>query len=263
MLQPTLRGAPWWLRAYLLVGAAQGLAIGVTGMADPAHVVGFPLPTTPLNVRFVAAFYLAGAAGLLASAAVRRAVDARIFVCGFVAVTALLLAATVWYWSTYTATGVPYPWVGSYVVEPVVGAAVLVRLGLVRAAAPGRHRLSRVYAVAAAGFAVLGVLLAASPHLAARAWPWALTPVLARTYAAVMLAFALGSALAVRESRPQALRPFALAVLVLLACAGAAAVVHHSRLQSGPSTWIFAAVDAAGIAAFATAAAATWRGAPA
>src|SRR5689334_20843241 len=123
-LQPTPRGAPWWLRAYLLVGAAQGLAIGVTGMADPAHVVGFPLATTPLNTRFVAAFYLAGAAGLLASAAVRSAVDARIFVAGFVAVTALLLVATVRYWSTYTAGGVPYPWVGSYVVEPVLGAAI-------------------------------------------------------------------------------------------------------------------------------------------
>ena len=54
-------------------------------------------------------FYLAGATGLLASAAARRAVDTRIYLAGFTAVTALLLAATVWYWSTYTDGGVPYP----------------------------------------------------------------------------------------------------------------------------------------------------------
>ena len=105
MVQLPQRGVPAWVRVYLLVGAAQGLAIAVTGLARPAHVVGFPLPTTPLNVRFVACFYLAGAAGLLASAAARRAVDTRIYLAGFTAVTALLLAATVWYWSTYTDGG--------------------------------------------------------------------------------------------------------------------------------------------------------------
>ena len=71
--------------------------------------IGFPLATTTLNTRFVASFYLAGATGLIASAAARRAVDTRIFVVGFVAVTALLLTATVWYWSTYTAGRHPLP----------------------------------------------------------------------------------------------------------------------------------------------------------
>jgi hypothetical protein len=101
------RGVPWWLRAYLLVGAVQGLAIGLTGLLQPAHVVGFPLATTPLNTRFVAGFYLAGATGLILSAATRRAIDTRIFLVGFVVVTGLLLAATIWYWSTYTIGGVP------------------------------------------------------------------------------------------------------------------------------------------------------------
>src|SRR3954468_1872518 len=116
---PHLSAPPWWLRAYLVIGALQGLAIALTGLFRPAHVVGFPLATTPLNTRFVACFYLAGATGLIASAIVPRAVDARIFLVGFIVVTALLLAATIWYWSTYTDGGVPYPWVGSYVVEPV------------------------------------------------------------------------------------------------------------------------------------------------
>ena len=105
--------------------------------------MGFPLATTPLNVRFVACFYLAGATGLLASAAARKAVDTRIYLAGFTAVTALLLVATVWYWSTYTDGGIPYPWVGSYVIEPVLGVVALRTLDLRSAARPGRHRLAR------------------------------------------------------------------------------------------------------------------------
>jgi hypothetical protein len=261
--QPSVRPAPWWLRAYLLVGAAQGLAIGVTGIADPTHVVGFPLAATPLNTRFVAAFYLAGAAGLAASAAAGRAVDARIFVCGFVAVTALLLGATVWYWSTYTAGGVPYPWVGSYVVEPVAGLAVLRVLRLGRPAEARRHGLSGVYAAQAVIFAAVGAVLVASPHLAARMWPWALTPVLARTYAAIFLAFALGAALAAGEARRQAVRPFALASLVLAAATAIVSAVHHAKLDGGPSTWVFCAALAAGVAGFAAATGASLRRAPA
>jgi hypothetical protein len=260
MLQPSPTGVPWWLRAYLLIGAVQGLAIGLTGMFRPAHVVGFPLATTPLNTRFVASFYLAGAAGLIASAAVRRAVDARIFLFGFVAVTALLLTATIWYWSTYTAGGIPYPWTVSYVLEPIAGVVILRALHLARPARPGRHPLSPVYLAEAVVFGVLGVILAASPSLAVRMWPWALTAVLARTYAAIFLAFALGAALAANECRREAVRPFALSSLVLAAAAAAASLVHHAKFDGGISTWVWALGLAAGLAGFAAASAASLRG---
>jgi hypothetical protein len=248
MVQPSQRGVPGWVRAYLLVGAAQGLVIAVTGLARPAHVVGFPLSETPLNTRFVACFYLAGAAGLLASAAARRAIDTRIYLVGFTAVTALLLVATIWYWSTYTDGGIPYPWVGSYVIEPVVGVVAIRMLDLRNAARPGRHRLSPVYAAQAASFAVLGVILAAAPDTAVRLWPWALTPVLARTYAAIFLAFALAATLAARERRPQAVRPFALSSLVLVASTAVVSLVHHAKFDGGPSTYAWAAALAAGLA---------------
>ena len=263
VLQPTQQAPPWWVRAYLLVGAAQGLAIALTGLARPAHVIGFPLATTPLNVRFVACFYLAGAAGLLASAIVRRAVDTRIYLAGFTAVTALLLTATVWYWSTYTDGGVPYPWVGSYVIEPVVGIGAIAALGLWRPAAPGRHRLSPVYEAQAAIFAVLGIVLAASPDTAVRMWPWALTAVLARTYAAIFLAFALGAGLASRERRPQAVRPFALSSLVLVGATAVVSLVHHAKFDGGPSTDLWAVALAAGIAGLGAAVLATLRAKPA
>jgi hypothetical protein len=262
MLQPSHRPAPWWLRAYLLLGAAQGLAIGLTGMFEPAHVVGFPLATTPLNTRFVASFYLAGAAGLIASALVRRAIDARIYVFGFVAVTSLLLLATIWYWSTYTASGVPYPWVTSYVLEPIAGAAILIGLRLWRPAVPGRHRLSAVFAAEAAVFGVLGLVLLAAPGTAVRMWPWALTAVLARTYSAIFLAFALGAALAAGEARPEAVRPFAVSSLVLAGSTAIVSLVHHSRFDGGLSTCVWAIGVAAGVTAFAAASAATLRARP-
>jgi hypothetical protein len=252
---------PWWLRAYLLLGAVQGLAIGLTGLFRPAHVVGFPLATTPLNTRFVASFYLAGATGLIASAAARRAVDTRIYVVGFIAVTALLLLATVWYWSTYTANGIPYPWTTSYVLEPIAGLLILLRLRLMRPARPGRHRLSPVFAAQAAVFGLLGVVLAVAPGTAVRLWPWALTAVLARTYAAIFLAFALGAALAAGEARPAAVRPFALSSLMLVASTAVVSLVHHAKFDGGPSTWVWAAGLAAGLLGFATASAASlWPG---
>jgi hypothetical protein len=262
MLQPPRQGVPWWLRAYLLVGAVQGLAIGMTGLIRPAHVVGFPLQTTPLNTRFVAAFYLAGAAGLIVSAAARRAVDTRIFLVGFIAVTALLLAATIWYWSTYTDGGIPYPWVTSYVVEPIVGVAILVGLRLWRADSPGLHGMSPVCAAEAAVFAVVGLVLATAPDTAVRVWPWALTAVLARTYAAIFLAFALGAALAAGERRPQAVRGFAVSSLTLVAVTAAVSLAHHAKFDGGPSTWVWVAGLAAGLAGFAVAGIAALRPAP-
>lgn len=262
MLQPSQRPVPWWLRGYLLLGAAQGLAIGVTGMLEPAHVVGFPLPETPLNTRFVASFYLAGAAGLIASALVRRAIDTRIYVVGFVTVTALLLLATIWYWSTYTASGVPYPWVTSYVLEPTAGVAILVGLHLWRPAVPGRHRLSAVFAAEATVFCVLGLVLLVAPGTAVRMWPWALTAVLARTYSAIFLAFALGAALAAGEARPEAVRPFAWSSLVLAGSSAIVSLVHHSRFDGGLSTWVWAIGLAVGVTAFAAVGAATLRATP-
>jgi hypothetical protein len=259
MLQQSPIRIPWWLRAYLLLGAVQGLAIGLTGLFRPARVIGFPLQTTPLNTRFVAAFYLAGATGLIASAAVRRAIDTRIYLFGFVAVTSLLLAATLWYWSTYTADGVPYPWLLSYILEPIAGVAIIAVLHLIRPARSGRHRMSGVFAAQAVVFGVLGVVLAAAPSLAVRIWPWALTAVLARTYAAIFLAFALGAVLASRESRPEAVRPFAVSSFVLVAVAAAASLVHHARFDGGPSTWAWAIGLAAGLGGFAAAGTASLR----
>jgi hypothetical protein len=238
---------PWWLRAYLLLGTAQGLAIGLTGLFTPAHVVGFPLHTTPLNTRFVASFYLAGAVGLGLSGIARHAVDARIFVAGFAAVTSLLLLATLMYWSDFRASGVPYPWLVSYLVDPVVGAAALWTLGLARPGLPGTHRLTAIFAAVLVVFGILGVVLLLVPDTAVAHWPWKLTAILARVYAAIFIAFALGAALAGLERRRAAVRPFTLSALTLVVLIALASLIHRDRFVPGAAPWIWGAALAAGI----------------
>ena len=186
--------------------------------------------------------------------------DTRIFLVGFIAVTALLLAATIWYWSTYTDGGIPYPWVTSYVVEPIVGVAILVGLRLWRADSPGLHRDERRCTSPRRPCSRWSALvLATAPDTAVRIWPWALTAVLARTYAAIFLAFALGAALAAGERRPQAVRAFALSSLTLVAVTAAVSLAHHAKFDGGPSTWVWVAGLAAGLAGFAVAGIASLR----
>jgi hypothetical protein len=254
-----LRKVPWWLRAYLLLGTAQGLAIGLTGFFTPADVIGFPLQTTPLNTRFVASFYLAGAVGLGLSAIARHAVDARIFVAGFAVVTSLLLLATLMYWSDFRSDGVPYPWLVSYLVDPVIGAAALWQLGLARPALRGRHRLSAIFAAVLVVFGILGVVLLVAPGTAVAHWPWKLTEILARVYAAIFLAFALGAALAAFERRREAVRPFTLSALTLVGLITLASLIHRDRFVAGAAPWIWGVGLAAGIALLALASACVLR----
>jgi hypothetical protein len=247
------RPPPWWLRAWLLIGTVQGLAIGLTGLFRPAHVVGFPLHTTPLNTRLVACFYLAGAVGLALSAVAGRAIDARIFTAGFALVTALLLLATLRYWSDFTADGVPYAWLASYVVDPIVGLVALQVLALWRPAEPGAHALSSVFLAVFAVFGALGALLLLAPDTATAHAPWKLTAVLARVYAAILLAFALGAALAAFERRGAALRPFAISALTLVVLAAIVSLVHRDRFSAGAASWIWGVSLAAAIALLAIA----------
>jgi hypothetical protein len=209
----------------------------VTGLASPQHVVGFPLETTPLNTRIVAAFYLAGAVGLGLSAAARDVRDARIFVAGFTLVTALLLLWTLVYWPDFTAQGVPWPWLVSYIVEPVIGLAALVGLDLLGPAEPGPSDVAAFLplCVLCAGF---GLSLLLAPHWATGGAPWKVTAVLGRVYSAILLAYALGFGLALFERRRAAVRPRLASALVLVVSAAAASLAHRNRLVDGRE-WAF------------------------
>ena len=82
---------------------------------------------------------------------------------------------------------------------------------------------------------------ASRPDTAVRLWPWTLTPVLARTYAGIFLAFALGAALCGARARgrrrcgrsPGARSSSSAATAVV-------SLVHHAKFDGGPSTYVWA-----------------------
>jgi hypothetical protein len=241
---------PRLLRAFLLVGAVQGFAIGLSGLLTPASIVGFPLATTPLNARFVASFYLAGAIGLTLTALARRADDTRVLLTAFSFVTVLLLATTIAYWSEFTANGVPYPWLISYVVDPILGGALILRFRLWSTQPLGRRGVGLVFLVEAAAFAGLGVLLLVAPDAAIDVWPWHLTVVLARLYGSIFIALGLGAVLAARETRAAAIVPFLATSLVFSLCSLAIYALHHSSFDGSAATGVWLAAHAVGAIAF-------------
>ena len=219
MLQPSPTGVPWWLRAYLLLGAAQGLAIGLTGLFRPAHVIGFPLHDDAAQ-HPVRRLVLPGRGGRPDRLGVaRRAVDTRIFVVGFVVGDDAAPGRDDLVLVDVHGRRHPVP------VADVLRARADRRRGgdpgrctCGRPAPPGRHRLSPVFVAQAAVFGVLGVVLAVAPSLAVRAvavgahapcWPAPTPRSSSRSRSAPCWPPASGAAAAVR--------PFALSSLVLVA----------------------------------------------
>jgi hypothetical protein len=249
----------WLPRTFLVIGAVQGFAIGITGLLTPGSVLGFPLETTPLNTRFVASFYLAGAIGLALSALGRRPSEMRVLLIAFTVVTVLLLAVTLGYWDEYTADGVPYPWLVSYIVEPVLGAFIIVRLRLWSAPPPQLRGPGALFVAEALLLGGLGVLLLAAPGTAIDLWPWGLTAVLSRTYGAIFVALGLGALLAAQATRRKETVPFIATSLVLAACGLLDYALHHSRFDGSAATDVWLAIHGVATVAFALALGAALR----
>lgn len=241
---------PWWMRAYLLLGAAQALSIGVTGFLTPEQIQ-IPIALSPLNARFIAALYLAAAVGVLLAALGRRAAEARLFVMGFGSAASLILPVSILHWPEFTADGLPHreTWFGAYLLDIVPGLVIVPAAYRLRSA-PARHRLTRLFQVESIALGGLGLLLLLAPTAAPAFWPWALTPTLAQLYSCFFLAFAVGAQLAARESSATAIRNFAATSLALTAFVLAASLLHLSRFQPGPATWAWFASLAVGMGAF-------------
>jgi hypothetical protein len=244
---------PWLLRAFLVAGALQGYAIGLTGLVSPGHIVGFPLDTTALNDRFVASFYLAGAIGLTLSALVHSAWDARVLVTAFGAVTILLLVATVAYWSEFTTDGVPYPWLVSYIVDPGCAAVAIASLGLWTTELPRRDAIGVLFLAEAILCIAIGVLLVAAPGTAIDLWPWHLTAILARVYGSIFLALGLAAVLSAQERRASALVPFLCTSLAFGAGGLLCYALHSSRFDGGAATDVWLVANGLAVTAFGSA----------
>ena len=245
------RALAWWVRAYLIFAAFQGLGLGVTGLVSPDDIQ-VPLRMSPLNERFVAALYFAGGVGVLAAAFSRRQSGPRLFVLGFAFATAVILLLTLAHWNDFMADGLSHraSWIGAYVLDPLLGAIVIPAAGYLRLPPRTRHPLTPLLLVQAAVMGLLGVLLLVVPGLVAAAWPWTLPPVLGQLYACFFLAFALGAYLAAGESQAWPIRVFLVSSLSLAVAVLAASLLHLARFSPGPATWIWFAAFGAGAVAF-------------
>jgi len=244
-----VRAVPWWLRLFLLINVVQDAAIGLSGWVSPGQIV-IPLKgLTPLNARFIASLYLAGGVVILAAALARRAVDTRLALFSFLVITLLVLLMTLAYWPRFTVDGVPRLWMTTYTIDPVVASAALLSLGLLRPARPGGHRLTAVFAGQSVVLGLLGLALVWAPPAVLDAWPWMLTPLLARVYASFFLAFALGAALAAYERRAAAVSGFALGSLVLFVLSLAVSLIYLGRFDHGVGRGVWFTVLAVGIVA--------------
>jgi hypothetical protein len=243
---------PWWVRAYLAFAAVQGLGIGLTGLIVPAEMQ-IPLRISPLNARFVAALYVAGGVGVLWAAFARSRGEARLFVISFAAATTLILILTVLHWSEFMADDLPHRpiWIFDYVVDPVLGVLVVSAAGFItwRPRAAATHRLTALFLVEAAIFAALGVALLVAPDAVAAAWPWSLPPLLGQLYACFFLTFALGAALAARETEARAIAGFAGSSLTLMVLVLLASAIHLDRFKPEPVTWVWFAAFGVGACA--------------
>jgi hypothetical protein len=258
---------PWWLRAYLLFAAFQGLGIGLTGLFVPSEMQ-IPLRISPLNARFVAALYVAGGVGVLWAAFARRRSETRLFVIGFGVATALILVLTLVHWSDFMADPLPHRpvWIFDYVVDPLLALVLVPAAGLWPPRQAVRHRLTPVFVVQAAVFGVLGGVLLVAPDAIAAGWPWTLPPLLGQLYACFFLTFAVGAAVAARETEERAIRGFTLSSLALMALVLLASLLHLDRFKTEPVTWLWFGAFLVGAGGFAAALAAErtsgWLGRP-
>ena len=252
----------WWLRAYLLFAAFQGLALGITGLVVPDQIQ-VPLRMTPLNERFVAALYFAGGLGVLLAAFSRRRSEARLFVLGFGFATGIILILTLLHWGDFMADPLPNrsSWIAAYVLDPLFALAIVPAAGYLRLPARVAHPLTRLLLIEAILTGALAVVLLFAPTLAAAYWPWALPPVVGQLYACFFLTFAVGAFLAAGEAETAAIRNFLVSSLALCLGVLLASLLHLGRFKPEPVTWLWFALFGIGAAAFAVALVVQWRSA--
>ncbi len=255
-------GSPmtWWMRAYLLFAAAQGLGIGLTGLFNPAEMQ-IPLRLTPLNDRFAASLYVAGALGMLLVAFRKRQLEARLFVVGFGLATGLILALTLLHWDDFMGADLPHQpvWIFDYVVDPVLAVVIIVAARLLPIRDWTRHALTPLFTVEAVVFGVLGAVMLLAPGLAAAAWPWALPPVAGQLYGCFFLTFAVGAAIAAGETQVAPRAIFALSTLTLCLLVLIVSLIHVDRFKPELVTWLWFSAYAVGAVAFAGALFESWR----
>jgi hypothetical protein len=245
------RSMTWWIRAFLISSALRGLQLGIKGLIGP-ELMPIPLQFTALNAAFVAALYLAGTVGLVLTLFARDRADARPFLIGVGVLTTLLLSVTLMRWSEFDTrlSLALIGWVGSYVFDPLAVLALIATHRIVRAAKPGRHRLTPLFTIEAIVLGTLGLLALVLPETVSALWPWKIPPLLSQLYSCFFISLAVIALLVARENRPAPIRNFTLSSLALMAFVLLVSLPYLSRFTAGPARWIWFGTLLLGVVAF-------------
>jgi hypothetical protein len=229
---------PLWLRLFFVLVLAEAFKVAV-GLFDPSLVAAtVPWPASPLNARFIASLYGSLGVGVLACVLARSYREVRIFVVGVLVATVLLLGITLLrlYLHPGEVTQFPTLWVLVYVVDPLLMAFTLWRLGWRHDTAGTPSRAALLWWAQVVVFGLLGVVSLLAPAIAIVAWPWAMTEPQAQLYSAFFLTLAVCSLLASREPAWDGVRWLALSIFLLAALVLLSSFLHLSRFRGGVAT---------------------------
>ncbi len=235
------RPLPWWLRAIFVLVAAQALLLLATFYQSTLVNLLVPWPASPLNARFIASLYTALGLGVLLCSTSRTFREVRIVLFGIGFATGLLFFLTLIRMFYYPGElhQFPYFWMLFYLVDPLLVAFSFWRLRSTDNSFRVANRFTPLWLVQAGIFGVVGLLLLLLPSVARSIWPWNMTEPLAQLYSAFFLTLAVGTVLAIRESRWEGIRWLTfiltmLAVLVLIV-----SLVDFNRFRPGVYTIIW------------------------
>jgi hypothetical protein len=235
------RPTPWWLRAILLLVAAQAmLLLAVFYQATLVSLL-VPWPASPLNSRFIASLYTSLGIGVFLCSFSRTFREVRIVLFGIGLATGMLFILTLLRMFFYPGEldRFPYIWMLFYIVDPLLVIFSFWRLGAKDTAAQITNSLAPLWIVQAVIFGSIGLVLLLVPGVGIAFWPWKMTEPLSQLYSAFFLTLAVGNAMAVRESYWEGIRwlTFILALLGLLVLVVSVVDVQNFKPGISTVTW--------------------------
>jgi hypothetical protein len=235
------RPVPRSHRAYFVLVGLFALWVGAWGFAAPAEVErALPWSVTPLHARFIAAIYLAGLLAMVWSTFAQSIAEVRIpLALASLWTGALLLVSMLHLGEFDFAKPQVAFWMAAYAVFPLWGGWLYFRRGAA-AAAPRRSPADPALLLVAALCLVLAAALFLAPGLMVAAWPWKVSPLLARIYAGPFFAYGVCAFMLAREARPEARRIVLASMLAFTLLALLASLLHLRVFRfDGPAAWVW------------------------
>jgi len=208
----------------------------------------------PLSAAFLGGSYLAAAVLEFGAARRRRWEDARIAVPAVFVFTVITLGVTLGHLDAFhfDAAGahtraITWIWLAVYVVVPPMMAVIWVRQA--RSKATGSERtapmalpLRTTFVACGVALVAIGAVVLVDPAASSWAWPWDLTPLVARAVAAWLLGFGVALAHAALGGDWTRAQPFTAAAGAFAVLQTAALIRYSGEPDWGaPQTWVHVA----------------------